>query len=613
MAQETALSTEFVRPTQARARGEGRQDPMTGHDAVSLRRQILRVLLREHAAGSRKVRDGHALSIEARVEAGDCLANLTLLHDDGDRIMIHAGENLSRFRQGDPATLGEGEDPRVGLRVTVLDYDPVDGKLTLDRDYTSRGEVLLARGPLVLDRREISTIDKLARALERALGERAPSQGLPARLLAGMGSVPVETTALEAPRSEAKAAGLDEWQREAFAQALLADPIHLIQGPPGSGKTHLLGTLIRAFVARGERVLVTAFTHLAINNVLRAFVLPGEAPPCPVFKIGRPAQNLDLRQLQVTVRSRLRRDALPEGPCVIGATVYGAIGLWDTIGFHRTVIDEAAQVPLPHGLIALGSADRATLVGDHQQMGPIVRADPPGELATDSIFSFLHRTNSATLLGRTYRMNSEINAFVSRHFYAGKLEADPSCATRRLSLRPKGRFREILDPDRPAPLVLIEHEGCRQRAPAEAALIADLLLELVTHHEMAPEEIAVIAPYRAQVNAIKQALRVRAAERNHPLTREPVIDTVERIQGQERDVVIASFTNSDPEYLLKDASFFYSPNRLNVLLSRARMKRIIVASPLAFRAIPTDLETLRKASLFRRLHDESDRISWPPR
>ena len=90
-----------------------------------------------------------------------------------------------------------------------------------------------------------------------------------------------------------------------------------------------------------------------------------------------------------------------------------------------------------------------------------------------------------------------------------------------------------------------------------------------------------IAPYRAQVNAIKQALRVRAAERNHPLTREPVIDTVERIQGQERDVVIASFTNSDPEYLLKDASFFYSPNRLNVLLSRARMIRIIVASPLA--------------------------------
>jgi len=574
-----------------------------------LRARILRLIAREEAAGRRRLRDAHAQSVEERAEAGDCLADLFLVRDDGNRLVLRTRENLSRFREGDPARLGDGRDPACGLAASVVEYDPVEGLITIERDWAARGEPLEGTGPFVLDKRDLSGAHRLARAVARALDGRAPAGNVPFRIVSNDAPRAPGDAALRAARKLAAETDLDPSQREAFAAALAADPVHLVQGPPGSGKTWLLAALLRAFTSRGERVLVTAFTHRAINNVLRAFAPADSNPPCPVVKIGR-GPNGDLAGLPVSMRDRVRADAFPQGPLVVGATAFGAARLWDALSFDHVVIDEAAQVPLPHGVIALGSAQRATLVGDHRQMGPIVQADPPDPLASVSIFEHLHASYGATRLTTTYRMNAEINAFSSRHFYEGALRPHPSCAARRLPIRPAGRFREILDPDRPAVLVTLDHVACRQRSRAEALLAADLAIALMAHHGIPAAEIAVIAPYRAQVNAIKQALRARAAKAGMALAEEPVIDTVERIQGQERDVIIASFTASDPEFLARDASFYFSPNRLNVLLTRPRLKRILLASPLAFRAIPRHLDDLLSASLFRRLYDESDRIAW---
>jgi len=577
----------------------------------AIRDEMLRLLRTEEAAARRRLRDTHALGVEERVEAGGCLAGLRLERDDGERIVLRARENVSRFREGDPARLGDGSNPALGLAVTVVNEDPVAGIITVERDFLSRGEPLSGRGPYVLDRRDLSTTDRLARGVAQALEGRAPAGPVVARLLAGAPLREPRPDEEARARVLARATDLDRSQREAFARALAADPVHLVQGPPGSGKTRLLATLLRAFVARGERILVTAFTHQAINNVLRALAA-GDLPlPCRVVKIGSDAPGGELARLGIDVHRRRGRIARPEGPLVIGATVFGAQGLWGAIPFDRVVIDEAAQVPLPHGVVALGSAPRATLVGDHRQMGPIVQADPPHPLAGVSIFEHLQARYGATMLEITYRMNAAINAFVSRHFYGGRLHADASCASRTLRLGPGGALRAILDPDRPAILVTLDHEGCRTRSRPEADLAARLALELVAHHGVSCGEIAVIAPYRAQVNAIRRAFRALAAKAGIAPDREPVIDTVERIQGQERDVIIASFTASDPDVLARDAAFYFSPNRLNVLLSRARVKRILLASPQAFRAIPRTLDDLRNASLFRRLYDESDRIAWP--
>jgi len=80
-----------------------------------------------------------------------------------------------------------------------------------------------------------------------------------------------------------------------------------------------------------------------------------------------------------------------------------------------------------------------------------------------------------------------------------------------------------------------------------------------------------------------------------------VVDTVERIQGQEREAVIVSLAAGDPDSLRDRSKFFFSANRLNVALSRARTKAVLVASDGAFRALPMDPESLAVASLFKDL------------
>ena len=80
-----------------------------------------------------------------------------------------------------------------------------------------------------------------------------------------------------------------------------------------------------------------------------------------------------------------------------------------------------------------------------------------------------------------------------------------------------------------------------------------------------------------------------------------MVDTVERMQGQEREVILISLAVGDPDALSSRAAFFFSTNRLNVAMSRARSKVILVASEGAFRGLPMDPDSLRAASLFKSL------------
>jgi DNA replication ATP-dependent helicase Dna2 len=147
-------------------------------------------------------------------------------------------------------------------------------------------------------------------------------------------------------------------------------------------------------------------------------------------------------------------------------------------------------------------------------------------------------------------------------------------------LAPNRRYSDLLAPDKSVQLVLVRHECRGQEAPEEAALVVDIIEDAIDGG-MDPKEIAVIAPHRRQNVRIREFLaKVGLAEEGI------LIDTVERIQGQERDLVILSMTLSDPDILNAEIDFLYLPNRFNVAASRARRKLLVVASPRFFRALP---------------------------
>ncbi|MBF0235169.1 MAG: ATP-binding domain-containing protein, partial [Desulfamplus sp.] len=132
-----------------------------------------------------------------------------------------------------------------------------------------------------------------------------------------------------------------------------------------------------------------------------------------------------------------------------------------------------------------------------------------------------------------------------------------------------------------------------------------------------PEQIALISPHRAQNNAITKRLGEMMAESKAfgmPIvdtvqscdqillagsSNMPIVDTVERVQGAERDVIIFGITSSDPDHVMSE--FLNSPNRLNVAITRARHKLIIVGSQAFFFAIPDNEAMLENNRCFKAL------------
>jgi DNA replication ATP-dependent helicase Dna2 len=284
--------------------------------------------------------------------------------------------------------------------------------------------------------------------------------------------------------------------------------------------------------------------------------------------------------------------------------LFGLKAVWEADAFDVVVVDEAAQIPLSFASCALLAGPRQILVGDHRQLGPIVQGQHADVLAGCSLFGHLAAVYPPLLLRTTYRMNAGLNDFPSRVFYNGRLSPEARVARARFPHVPGGAYDDLFDPERPAVLALVPHEGFRTRCPAEAQVVAGIVLDRIVRQRGDPGDIAVVSPFRAQLRLIRTLVRrgLDAAGHAGPL---PVIDTVERIQGQERELVVVSLVASDPEHLAGEAAaFFYSGNRLNVTITRARTKLIVVASPLAFTAFPKTLAGLADVERFRRLRRE---------
>jgi len=290
--------------------------------------------------------------------------------------------------------------------------------------------------------------------------------------------------------------------------------------------------------------------------------------------------------------------------------------------------------------------------GNERGMGPATASDAP-RLDQSILANFLHRypVSHQITLDTTYRMNREICIFPAKTWYENALHPAPDRARARLCLdnftpgqsdhaptgfppdvdaayphpgvSVHGRVHEaprafeingetiswegfldkILDPEKPVVMVLTDHQGCSQQSDMEAELMVALAHRLMHVYKIRPHDMALISPHRAQNNAILKRLGAQLTRRgegmfpNTPCL--PLVDTVERVQGAERDVIFFGMTSSDPDHLNSD--FLNSPHRLNVAMTRARTKLIVIGSQAFFSMIPDSETLLIKNSCFKRL------------
>ena len=186
-----------------------------------------------------------------------------------------------------------------------------------------------------------------------------------------------------------------------------------------------------------------------------------------------------------------------------------------------------------------------------------------------------------TMLTVTHRMNAPLCEWPSQTFYLSRLEPSKIAASRRLNLSSLseegiGAWARALAPEPARVWLAVSHAGARTSSPEEVEVVAQVLLAL-RDSGMRWEEVGVVVPFRRQARLLRQRLGRELAQ---PLSSTGLVaDTVERMQGQEREVVIISLVSSPPQFISRMAAFLFQPQRLNVAVTRARSKVILVASP----------------------------------
>ncbi|WP_232686552.1 AAA domain-containing protein [Halobacterium zhouii] len=387
------------------------------------------------------------------------------------------------------------------------------------------------------------------------------------------------------PSTRRSGVELNDYQRRALAWAVAADDVACIHGPPGTGKTRTLTAFVAHAVARGQRVLVTAHSNQAVDNLLVGDSTPDEReegtlhaavaddPDVRVARYGRHSRNR-------VVADHYRQTAIDDAD-VVAATTSGAAA-FDANDFDVAVVDEATQASRAATAIALRAAGKLVLAGDHRQLPPFsVTESGEGEMRPSLFETLVERYGDdvAVLLGRQYRMHEAIAAFPNEAFYGGRLETASANADWTIPGFPAVSLVDVAGNERR------EERGASVRNPREAGVVTDRV-ETLLDAGVAPADVGVIAVYSGQVREIRS--RLGGLDRD---TNGLTVDTVDSFQGGERDAIVVSFARSNPD---ANAGFLEhpeeGPRRLNVSLTRARKHLALVGDwdTLATRAAHRD-------------------------
>lgn len=365
-----------------------------------------------------------------------------------------------------------------------------------------------------------------------------------------------------------------------------------IQGPPGTGKTYVSALAIIDLVRAGKRVAVSSNSHQAIANLLEAVALraKSEGVECKIVQKGKD----DGGQRSAGI-IRVDKNDAPEIGCadVVGATAWH-FARYKAPAFDYLFIDEAGQVSLANVLAMALSARNLVLVGDPMQLPQPLQGTHPGDSGLSCLEYLLGGeriipADRGFFIPSSRRMHPLICAFISEAVYEGKLRSDTS-ADRQILVSTSGQFLAG------AAVQPVAHSGNSQTCDEEVTAVHDAIQFLVgstyrsangLERRIDYSDILVVAPYNAQVNALKAALP-------HAVR----VGTVDRFQGQEAPVCLISMTTSSSEEMPRDMSFLFSINRINVAVSRAQVRAVVFASP---QLLDTPCNTIEEMTLVNAL------------
>lgn len=419
---------------------------------------------------------------------------------------------------------------------------------------------------------------------------------------------------------------LNASQQRAVNKTLCCRDVMVVHGPPGTGKTTTLVEAVYETLRREPQVMVCAQSNAAVDLICGKLIDRG----VPVLRVGNPARVDDkvlsatyerqfeahpdypelwgvrkaIREVAAGRRRMSRADAsalsnrlhnlrrravelevkiqveIFESARVVASTLVGSDNaVLKGRRFTTLYIDEAGQALEAACWIAIRKADRVIFAGDHCQLPPTVKsveAERAG-LSRSLMESVVDKCRSAVeLLTVQYRMNEAIMRFSSDWFYGGRLQAAEEV-----------KCRGILDFDSPVEWLdtsemdfsekYVSATGGRVN-PDEGEFMLDSLeayVKRIGEKRVEDENLdfAVISPYKAQVSWLRRNAKKRNVLRR--LKGKIAINTIDGFQGQERDVVFISLVRSNDDGKI---GFLSDLRRMNVAMTRARMKLVIIGS-----------------------------------
>ncbi|KAJ5659503.1 hypothetical protein N7507_005954 [Penicillium longicatenatum] len=401
-------------------------------------------------------------------------------------------------------------------------------------------------------------------------------------------------------------------QKQAIEKVMSAKDYALILGMPGTGKTTTIAHLIRALVAQGKSVLLTSYTHTAVDNIL----LKIRDDNIRILRLGAATkihpEVQEFVDLAATPKSTIEelKDSY-EKPQVVASTCLGVNHqIFNQRIFDYCIVDEASQITLPVCIGPIRMARCFILVGDHYQLPPLVQSKAAAEGGLDvSLFKLLSdsQPDSVVNLEHQYRMCEDIMLLSNTLIYSGRLKCGtPEVAARSLQipnidaleqfhfdnshtslsrhqqnvcwgskhgscwlddlLAPSAKAL-LVNTDPLGPAALETLQGQRVVNSLETILCTQLV-EAFIACGIPARNIGVITFYRSQLALLRHSLRRYAPELE--------MHTTDKFQGRDKEIVILSCVRSNSENHVGELMRDW--RRVNVAFTRARTKLLVLGS-----------------------------------